>query len=79
MSNARTRWIGAELRDVRLYLELTSQTDGIEVGGLLTTQSGEKLRDVAVISPIRVGRKTGKSTAGESGAARDGATGSANP
>jgi hypothetical protein len=57
MSNARTRWIGAELRDVQLFLEMTSQSDGIEVGGLLTTQSGNKIRDVAVISPIHVGRK----------------------
>jgi len=65
MTNARTRWIGAELRDVELFLELTSQTDGIEVGGLLTTQVGTKIRDVAVISPIRVARKTGKSSGSE--------------
>lgn len=79
MTNSRTRWIGAELRDVQLYLELTSQTDGIEVGGLLTTQSGSlsgmKIRDVAVISPVRVGRKSGgKSVAGDASSA----SGSAN-
>lgn len=62
MSSSRTRWIGAELRDVQLYLELSSQSDGIEVGGLLTTQTGSRIRDVAVISPVRVGRKpVGKS------------------
>jgi hypothetical protein len=86
MTNARTRWIGAELRDVQLFLELTSQPDGIEVGGLLTTQSGTKIRDVAVISPVRVGRKSGgKSVAGDvssgSAAGAPGRTdaGSANP
>ncbi|MDQ3337943.1 MAG: hypothetical protein M4D80_22500 [Myxococcota bacterium] len=86
MTNARTRWIGAELRDVQLFLELTSQTDGIEVGGLLTTQSGARIRDVAVISPVRVGRKSGgKSMAGDasSGSAHGSAgrtdAGSANP
>lgn len=86
MTNARTRWIGAELRDVQLFLELTSQPDGIEVGGLLTTQSGTKIRDVAVISPVRVSRKSGgKSIAGDastgSAAGSAGRTdaGSANP
>jgi hypothetical protein len=76
MTNARTRWIGAELRDVQLFLELTSQSDGIEVGGLLTTQSGAKIRDVVVISPVRVGRKSGgKSMAGD--ASSGGTAGSA--
>ena len=32
-----------ELRDIDLYLELASQADGIEVGGLLTTRAGDKL------------------------------------
>jgi hypothetical protein len=82
MTNARTRWIGAELRDVQLYLEMTSQTDGIEVGGLLTTQTGSKIRDVAVISPIHVSRKSGKSSSGDAGgttAGTRGDAGSANP
>jgi hypothetical protein len=82
LSNAQTRWIGAELRDVQLYLELTSQPDGIEVGGLLTTHAGSKTRDVAVISPIRVGRKTGKSTGGDASSAGSGVrvdASSANP
>jgi len=86
MTNARTRWIGAELRDVQLYLELTSQTDGIEVGGLLTTQSGAKIRDVAVISPVRIGRKSGGKSMGgdassQSSSGSGGRTdaGSANP
>jgi hypothetical protein len=82
LSNAKTRWIGVDLRDVQLYLELTSQPDGIEVGGLLTTHAGAKTRDVAVISPIRVARKTGKSTGGDASASGSGSrvdAGSANP
>lgn len=74
MTNARTRWIGAELRDVQLYLELTSHPDGIEVGGLLTTRSGSRIRDVAVISPVRVRRKSGgKSMGGDASTAPSGA------
>lgn len=64
MTSSRTRWIGADLRDVQLFLELTSQSDGIEVGGLLTTQTGARIRDVAVISPVKIQRKAiGKSSA----------------
>lgn len=69
MTSSRTRWIGAELRDVQLYLEITSQADGIEVGGLLTTQSGSRIRDVAVISPVRVARKALGKPAAEAGSA----------
>ena len=54
LTAANARWIGAELRDVDLYLELTSRPDAIEVGGLLTTRAGDKLRDVVVISPTSV-------------------------
>ena len=39
LSNANARWIGADLHDVELYLELTGRPDGIDVGGLLTTHS----------------------------------------
>ena len=67
LTDARTRWIGADLDDVQLLLELTAQSDGIEVGGLLTTQAGAKLRDVVVISPVRVARKSGKSTPHDAG------------
>lgn len=69
LSSAQTRWIGADLRDVDLYLELTSRPDGIEVGGLLTTrapQSTDKIRDVVVISQKNVQRRNrGKSATGE--------------
>ena len=77
LSNANARWIGADLHDVDLYLELTSRPDGIDVGGLLTTpgaakpaaaQGGAaptKIRDVVVISPASVTRRRGKPVAGE--------------
>jgi hypothetical protein len=65
LSSANARWIGAELRDVELYLELTSRPDAIEVGGLLTTpaapRAATKIRDVVVIAPASVARKRGKS------------------
>jgi len=55
------RWIGADLRDVELYLELTSRPDAIEVGGLLTTpgspRTATKIRDVVVIANASVPRK----------------------
>ncbi len=60
LTAANARWIGSELRDVDLYLELTSRSDSIEVGGLLTTRvadrAGDKIRDVVVISPVLVPR-----------------------
>jgi len=65
LSSAQARWIGAELPDVDLYLELTSRSDGIEVGGLLTTRADDRSRDVAVISPVVVSRKPGKAAASE--------------
>jgi hypothetical protein len=69
LSTANARWIGADLHDVELYLELTSRPDGIEVGGLLATPSAArkitKIRDVVVISPASVTRRRGKLTSAE--------------
>ncbi len=65
LTAANARWIGAELRDVDLDLELTSRPDAIEVGGLLTTRAGDKLRDVVVISPRSVAWHRAKSAPGE--------------
>ncbi|MBA3393013.1 MAG: hypothetical protein H0T89_10235 [Deltaproteobacteria bacterium] len=82
LASAQTRWIGAELRDVDLYLEVSSRSDGIEVGGLLTTRSSGTIRDVAAISPVTVNRRQGKATPGESsdaGVSTRTDAGSANP
>jgi hypothetical protein len=69
LSSANARWIGADLRDVDLYLELTVRGEGIEVGGLLTTRTSSrgaaKVRDVVVISTIPVSYRRGKPPASE--------------
>jgi len=57
LSTTHTRWIGAELKDLDLYLELKSQGEAIEVGGLLTTTRGGRIHDVVMISPVTVPRK----------------------
>jgi hypothetical protein len=72
LSSANARWIGADLHDVELYLELTSRADGIEVGGLLATHSasrGKLIADVVVISPAQVARhrKTAAAEASDAG------------
>ncbi|MDB4957549.1 MAG: hypothetical protein JWO36_5118 [Myxococcales bacterium] len=61
LTAASARWIGAELGDLDLYLELTSRLDTIEVGGLLTTRIADKIHDVVVISPVSVPRRHAKS------------------
>jgi hypothetical protein len=79
LSAANARWIGADLRDIELYLELTSRADGIDVGGLLTTRGTSRdaaIRDVVVIAPIQVPHRRGKPPAGE---ASDAPAGSASP
>jgi hypothetical protein len=65
LSAMQTRWIGADLHDVELYLELASRPDAIEVGGLLTTRAGERTRDVALLSPKVVARRHHKPPPGE--------------
>jgi hypothetical protein len=69
LSTANARWIGADLHEVDLYLELASRPDGIDVGGLLTTptsaKTAPKIRDVVVISPASVTRRHGKLTSAE--------------
>ena len=62
LTSSNARWIGAELDEVELYLELSSHADSVEVGGLLTTRPAQgPWRDVVVISPVSVPRKSGKS------------------
>ena len=67
LTAANARWIGSELRDLDLYLEVSSRSDGIEVGGLLTTHAGEKLRDLLVLAPVQVRRLRAKSAPPEAG------------
>lgn len=68
VSSANARWIGAEVNEVDLYLELVNRGDAIEVGGLLTTRPGTgPTRDVVVISTVSVPRRHGKATATDAG------------
>ncbi len=68
VTSTNARWIGADVREVDLYLELTSRSDTIEVGGLLTTRrEGGAMHDVVVISPISVVHRRGKSAATDAG------------
>lgn len=58
LNAGNARWIGAELESLDLYLELTSRSDSVEVGGLLTTRAPDgKIRDIVVISPVPVARR----------------------
>jgi hypothetical protein len=83
LTASTARWIGAELREVELYLELTSRPDSVEVGGLLTTRSEAPgaWRDVVVISPASVARRRGKSAGfeGSDAGAGDAATEASEP
>ena len=68
VSSSNARWIGAEVQEVDLYLELANRADTIEVGGLLTTRAGRgPTRDVVVISTKSVARRRGKASATEAG------------
>jgi hypothetical protein len=73
LTSANVRWIGAELRDVELYLELSGRDGAIEVGGLLTTRVGDHLRDVLALSPVSISRRSGKFAFGEASDAGSGA------
>jgi hypothetical protein len=62
LSATNARWIGVELAEIDLYLELAAGRDTIEVGGLLTTRADlpdaqAPWRDVVVISPVSVPRR----------------------
>lgn len=65
ITSANARWIGAELDQVDLLIELVSRADAIEVGGLLTTRIADKIRDIVVISPVPVPRRRTKPPAPE--------------
>lgn len=65
ITSANARWIGAELDQVDLLLEVTSKADAIEVGGLLTTRIADTIRDIVVISTVPVARRRTKPPAPE--------------
>ncbi len=57
---AHARWVGSELRDLDLLLELTARPDAIEASGFLTTRVGAQIRDIVVISTSSVPRRRSK-------------------
>lgn len=66
LTDANARWIGANVGDVDMYLEIASRSDSLEVGGLLTARDGGKIRDIVVISPpVSVPRNRPKSVSHE--------------
>jgi hypothetical protein len=65
LTAAHARWVGAELRDLDLLVELTAKAETIEVGGLLAVRGGTSIRDIVVISPVTVARRRGKSVPAE--------------
>jgi len=56
LTAAHARWVGADLDDLDLLIELSARADSIEAGGLLTT-GGASIRDIVVISPVPVDRR----------------------
>jgi hypothetical protein len=66
ITTANARWIGADLHDVYLFLDVGGRGDGIEVGGLLTTRGSASLRDLLVLAPLQVPRLHRKSGATDS-------------
>lgn len=61
LTAANARWIGADLRDIDMFLEVTARPDSLEVGGLLATRVGQNIRDIVVISPVAVARRRPRS------------------
>ena len=59
LTAANARWLGCELADVDLALEVTSRTDSWEIGGLLVTRRGDAVRDLYVLSPSQVPLRAG--------------------
>ena len=60
LTATNARWIGSALHDLDLALEVVNRGDTFEVGGLLTRRTGDKLRDLLVLSPFQVPRKRAK-------------------
>ncbi|MGE0399014.1 MAG: hypothetical protein AB7T06_20055 [Kofleriaceae bacterium] len=82
LSATNARWIGVELAEIDLYLELAAGNDVIEVGGLLTTRADlpdakAPWRDVVVISPVSVQRRHEKPAKANPPASEGSASGSA--
>lgn len=65
LTSTNARWIGSTLGELDLVLEVVSRGDMLEVGGLLTRRTGDKLRDLLVLSPVQVPHRRAKSVTPE--------------
>lgn len=65
LTATNARWLGSELTDLDLALEITSRSDGFEVGGLLIARRNDTLRDLVMLSPVGVPLRRARSGAGE--------------
>jgi hypothetical protein len=57
LTAAHARWVGADLSDLDLLLELSARTDAYEATGLLATRVGASIRDIVVILPTQAPRR----------------------
>jgi hypothetical protein len=57
LTAAHARWVGADLSDLDLLLELSARPDSYEATGLLATRVGASIRDIVVISPNQAPRR----------------------
>ena len=66
LNAADARWVGADLSDLELLIELSARAESIEAGGLLATRVGGNIRDIVVISPVPAARRLVKAPPVES-------------
>lgn len=62
LTAANARWLGCELVDLDLAIEVTSHGEAFEMGGLLFARRGDLMRDLFVLSPVQVPVRTGISS-----------------
>ncbi len=61
LTAANARWLGCELADLDLALEVAVRGESWEVGGLLVARRGEFVRDLYVLSSVQVPWRSGVS------------------
>jgi hypothetical protein len=57
LNAAHARWVGSDLSDLDLFVELSARPDSIEASGMLATRVGASIRDIVVISPTQAPRR----------------------
>lgn len=54
VTSENARWIGAELANIDVVLELTAQNDDLLVGGFMIATTGARIRDLVPLLPVTV-------------------------